>query len=190
MQHGIVNGTCIEKKFPSNALDEFDVIRSQFWSGIGVCVLDALSVLWCVVLRWGVEELFGERVLKLFECRFNISVHAANEFAAFIVPFQVDSDVLFRIHAEFDRVLFSNGVDKVVYVRLVRIFDTEVIDNEGEVDVAVFVAEEAGSCGGLMVVVFFEMGNNIFVRDAACFFQTVPCTFDACIHVTIVDFVM
>ena len=49
-----------------------------------------------------------------------------------VIPFEVDADVLGRVHVKFDWVIFSDGCNEVVNISFVFIFYAKVVNNKSK----------------------------------------------------------
>ena len=87
MQHGVVDGACIEKKFSSFPLDKFYSCRAKKWGGINMWILEGLFVVWLFVFGWATEMMGGGEVFEFLEGIFNVAIQGANKFGFLVVQF-------------------------------------------------------------------------------------------------------
>ena len=95
-------------------------------------VLYFLSVVWSVHFGGAVVRLFWDLVFEFFEGLVNVAIHADVYGAFVIILFEVHSDVLFGFPVNFEQVFCTDTGYEMINVLFVRIFDTEVVDHEGE----------------------------------------------------------
>ena len=86
---------------------------------------------------------------------FNVFIHA-HAYGAFVeVPFEVHPDVLFGFSVDFERVFCTDTGYEMINALFVRIFDTKVVDHEGEGNVLCVMEKETFSTWCLVISEFF-----------------------------------
>ena len=95
-------------------------------------VLYCLSIVRSFHLGGAVVRLFWNVVFEFAEGLFNVSIHADAYSAFIVIPFEVHPDVLFGFQIDFEWVCCTDTGCEVINVLFVCIFDTEVVDHEGE----------------------------------------------------------
>ena len=115
----------------------------------------------------GVLRFLGGGVVKLGAEIGNVVVHCEAKGALIIVPLDIYSiiEVTFFIDCCF--IVFFEGVEKMIGVALAYIFNTEVINYEGNQYMSPFVAPQTRDEGALVVVVVEKARlHEVFVEAA------------------------
>ena len=81
--------------------------------------------------------------------------------------------------------MFAEGGHEVFDVFFAFVFDAKIVNDEGEGDVARFMAEEAIGVR-LVVAVGGKAFAEVVVGDLSCLFEAVPCFGDAGVDVSVV----
>ena len=76
--------------------------------------------------------LFWDVGVEFLEGLCNVSIHADAYGAFVVIPFEVHFDVLFGFPVNFERVFCTDTGYEMINVLLIRIFDTKVVNHEGE----------------------------------------------------------
>ena len=107
VEHGGVDGTGIVEEFSDDPLDVKDLFGGERW---GVIIMNQLGAdgLGGDVGRAG-TVLIGECMFEFFESLLDVSGHVATEFAAGVVPVQVDADILFNSDVDFEGIFLSHN---------------------------------------------------------------------------------
>ena len=137
----MINGACVKKKFSNNAFNILD-IRSR--ERCGQVIVDKLGIGSETAMgegRWGVLVVFGSEMFKFLESLSNVAIHGAAEFAAVVIPTEVDANVLFSIAVNLESVLLVHNGFQVVEIFILRVLDTEIVNDKGEGDFASLVEE-------------------------------------------------
>ena len=95
-------------------------------------VLNLLFVVWSIHPGGAVVFLFWDVMFEFLESLCNVSIHADAYGAFVVVPFEVHPDVLFGFPINFEWVFGTNTGNEVITALFVCIFDTKVVDHEGE----------------------------------------------------------
>ena len=95
--------------------------------------------------------------MKSFECLCNVEWHGEHDCAIGVVPFEMNSKEDFAFPVDGDWVGFSEGVDEVLGIVLIGVFDTEIIDDETEYCVSCDVTEKAWCNTGSYIAMWLKM---------------------------------
>ena len=83
----------------------------------------------------------GKKVFKFFKGLLDVTTHIAAEFAADVVPIEIDTDVLLGGSINFEGILQAHDASEVGEIGGIIVFDAKVVNNQGKGDVTVFVEE-------------------------------------------------
>ena len=75
-------------------------------------------------------------VFKFLPGLFHIFYQAADRFLFIVVPFKVNSNVLFCIEVNFESVFCLHDFNEVLGVLFVDIFDSKIVNNKCEGDIS------------------------------------------------------
>ena len=126
-------------------------------------------------------------MFEFFEGLVNIAIHADAYGAFVVVPFEVHSDVLFCFSVNFERVFCTDTGYEMINVLLVCIFDTEVVNHEGEGNVSCAMEKETFSTGCLVVSKFFQVCHQIIMCYFPRLFEAIPCLIYPRIYIAVTD---
>ena len=107
--------------------------------------------------------VLGCEMLEFLESLCDVAIHGAAEFAAVVIPTEVDAYVLFSIAVNLESVLLVHNGFQVVEIFILRVLDTEIVNDKGEGDFAGLVEEKAVSEGRFHIAVFAEMLDKVVV---------------------------
>lgn len=122
----------------------------------------------------GVLVAFGSKMFEFLEGLSHVAIHGAAKFAAWIIPTEVNADVLFSSTVNFESVFRVHDGFQVLQIFILCVLDTKIVNNKGEGDIASFVEEKAISVGGLDVAVFAEMLDKFVMGNFARLFESIP----------------
>lgn len=135
----------------------------------------------------GVLVALGSEMFEFLESLSDVAIHGAAEFAAGVIPTEVDADVLFGIAVDLESVFQVHNGFQVVEILVLRVLDSEVVNNKGEGDFAGLVEEKSFGVGRFDVAVFAEMLDEVVVGNFAGLFESIPRLFNFRINKTIDD---
>ena len=122
---------------------------------VNLGVLNCLSVVGSTHPGGAVVLLFWDVVFEFLEGLCNVPIHADTYGAFGVVPFEVHTNVLFGFRINFERVFATDTGDEMINVLSVRIFDTKIVNHEGEGNVQCVMEKETFSAWRLVVADFF-----------------------------------
>ena len=122
---------------------------------VNLGVLIFLSVVWSIHPGGSVVRLFWDLVFEFLEGLCNVPIHADGYGAFVVVPFEVHPDVLFGFTIDFEWVFYTDTGYEVINVLFVYVFDTKVVDQEGEGNGSCVMEKETFSAWRLVVAEFF-----------------------------------
>ena len=187
MEHSMVDGACVEKKFSNDAFNVLDIRGRERCGRVIVNKLRRGAKAARREGGRGVLVALGSDMLEFLESLGDVAIHGAAEFAAVVIPTEVDADVLFSIAVNLESVLLVHNGFQVVEILILRVLDTKIVDDKGEGDFAGLVEEKAVSEGRFHISVFAEMLDEVVVGDLACLFESIPRLFNFRINETIDD---
>ena len=116
----------------------------------------------------------------------DVTIHAALDGAGLVIPTELNTNVLLSIHVDLKFVFQLHDVDEVIKVGSVGVLDSEIVYNQGERDVPSDVCEEAVGVACADIVMFFEVGYKVIVRNFAGLFESIPRFIHPCVHISVV----
>ena len=126
-------------------------------------------------------------VLKLVESRANVSWHGDFNSALDVVPVERESKVQSAGPIDRNLVELLEGIDEVVSMFLADIFDSEIVNNEGESYRSGFVFPERWSARHWSVAESCEMLLEAVVGNASSLFEAGHALANFDVHVSVRD---
>ena len=117
--------------------------------------------------------MYGEGVLETVKSVGNVAGHVKFNSALGIAPLKTYATEEITVPVHYRVVTFLEVEDEVVYVLVVDILNTEVIDNKVEGDGIGEVFEETKGETNWDITTGGKVSDEFFVCNAACLWETV-----------------
>lgn len=135
-EHCWVNGSGVVEDCASDLLYFGTLVFGERWGGICCGVLCCCSV--GRTCPFGGSMLWAGRggVMKFFKSRCDVLWHGNVDVAVVVVPCEVQATVYRAVPVDADFVFRLEGVDEVMDVLFIGVFDTEIVNDEDELNVS------------------------------------------------------
>ena len=112
----------------------------------------------------------GRDMFEAFKCSSYIAFHTYIDITFFIIPIQVESTIGFASPVDGDFIVSGEGLDKVMGVLLLEVFNAEVVDAEGKCCELGAVPPQARGEFHRFIAEGRKVRNKLFESNQSCFF--------------------